>query len=176
MTTYYDVELLRQEQNPICWLASCAMVKGYATNRSVGIADLTDGFDPYNSCIANLAGSWSECTDLMESWGFAVYRTNNATPSRFDGATLDAFMQDNGPIVLLHRRQGFPYGAQWGTGFPPDAAHAVVLTGVDVGAQSATFNNPWGDKDQTVALNSLIAKINADAKLGKTLGVWAVST
>jgi hypothetical protein len=37
----YDVELIQQVQNPICWVAiSCAMVKGWGTQSSVGIGDL----------------------------------------------------------------------------------------------------------------------------------------
>jgi hypothetical protein len=118
MDPYYDVEVLRQEQNPICWVASCAMVKGYAKGASLGIGDLTEGFDPYNSCIANLANSWSECASLSE------------------------FMTQNGPVVLLHLCDGFPYGAQYPAGIAAGGAHAIVLTGIDMDNRQIAFNNP----------------------------------
>ena len=78
-----------------------------------------------------------------------------------------------GPCVLLHLCSGFPYGSQYaGMSFTPNDAHAVVLTGIDTDANSATFNNPWGDKDQPCDLGVLLAKINADQFLGATLGFW----
>jgi hypothetical protein len=177
MTTYYDVELLRQEQNPICWVASCAMVKGFAKSVCLGIGDLTGGFDPSNSCIANLASSYDDCTKTMEGWGFAVKSTGDVASGSVTDADLNNFLSNSGPVVLLHRCQGFPYGSQWGTlTFSADDKHAVVITGVDLDAQKATFNNPWGDKDQSIALSDLLAKINSDADLGKTLGVWSAAT
>jgi hypothetical protein len=68
-------------------------------------------------------------------------------------------LQINGPAVLLHLCNGFPYGPRW-TPLTADA-HAVVLTAVDSGAGTATFNNPWGDKDQAIDLQTLVTKINA---------------
>ena len=176
MDSYFDVELLRQEQNPICWVASCAMVKGFAQGASLGIGDLTEGFDPYNSCIANLAGSWQECTEKMEEWGFAVYSASSFGNGSVDDASLSQFMADNGPIVLLHLCTGFPYGDQYPAGIADGNAHAVVLTGIDIDGRQITFNNPWGDKDQLADLDTMIAKINADAGMGKTMGVFAMST
>ncbi len=57
---YYDVELIVQEQNPICCVGYCAMVKGWGTQSSVGVGEFTDGFDPSNNCISNLAGNWQQ--------------------------------------------------------------------------------------------------------------------
>lgn len=178
---HYDVELLRQEDNPICWVASCAMVKGYGVQACVGIGDLTGGFDPYNSCIANLATSWTDCTDKMGGWGFDVYNVTDVSSGNMTGDDL-ARALDAGPAVLLHMCKGFPYGSQhqaWIDKLDDEhrkafdaAAHAVVITGVDTDNNSATFNNPWGDLDQPCALDVLIAKINADQNVGKTLGFW----
>lgn len=169
----YDVEVIVQEQNPICWVASCAMVKGYGTKASVGVGEFTGGFDPSNSCIANLAGNWSQCTDLMGSWGFDVYSVNDVASGAMTADALLTTLQDKGPAVLLHFCSGFPYGSQWASqGFSATDAHAVVVTGVDVDASTATFNNPWGDKDQSCDLDTLVQKINADQKVGRTLGFW----
>ena len=169
----YDVEVIRQEMNPICWVASCAMVKGYGLGASVGVGDLTEGFDPYNSCIANLAGSWVECTDMMAGWGFQVRSVSDLTWGGLSADMLLDALQANGPAVLLHRCEGFPYGPQYDPSWiPAGSAHAVVITGVDTDAGTATFNNPWGDKDQVCDLQTLVDKINADQDAGPTLGFW----
>jgi Papain-like cysteine protease AvrRpt2 len=165
-----DVELIVQEQNPICWIASCAMVKGYGTKTSVGVGDFTGGFDPSNSCIANLAGSWSQCTDMMPGWGFNVFSVGDVAGGTMTGDALVGLLQSNGPAVLLHLCNGFPYGPKW---TPLTAgAHAVVLTGVDSDAGTGTFNNPWGDKDQSIDLPTLLSKINSDQSMGKSLAFW----
>ncbi|MFO1037509.1 MAG: papain-like cysteine protease family protein [Geminicoccaceae bacterium] len=168
----YDVEVIVQEQNPICWIASCAMVKGYGTGTSTGVGEFTGGFDPSNSCISNLAGNWQQCTDLMQQWGFDVYGVGSLSSGTMTADDLHAALEA-GPCVLLHLCSGFPYGSQYaGMSFTPNDAHAVVLTGIDTDANSATFNNPWGDKDQPCDLGVLLEKINADQYLGATLGFW----
>ncbi len=169
---HYDVELLRQENNPICWVASCAMVKGYGVQACVGIGDLTGGFDPYNSCIANLATSWTDCTDKIAGWGFDVYNVSDLCSGTMTADDL-AKALGTGPAVLLHLCNGFPYGSQWAP--LTSGAHAVVITGIDSDNNKATFNNPWGDQDQACALDVLIAKINADKSVGKTLAFWHVT-
>jgi hypothetical protein len=170
MPIAYDVELIIQEQNPICWIASCAMVKGYGTGSSVGVGEFTGGFDPSTSCIGNLAGNWSQCTDLMNTWGFDVYRVSELASGPMTAELLENALQQKGPAVLLHLCDGFPYGSQWGA--VSGGAHAVVLTAVDTGSGIAKFNNPWGDKDQPCDLATLVSKINSDAAAGKTLGFW----
>ncbi|MGD0864474.1 MAG: papain-like cysteine protease family protein [Rhizomicrobium sp.] len=173
----YDVEVIKQAQNPICWVASCAMVKGYGTKSSVGVGDLMQGFDPSNSCIANLANSWSQCTDAMAGWGFTVSAVGDVASGGITADTLLSTVQTNGPTVLLHSCSGFPYGSQWGsTTFGANDRHAVVITGVDTDAATATFDNPWGDKDQSCDLPTLIQHINSDQTLGKTLGFWPAAS
>jgi hypothetical protein len=150
------------------------MLKGFETKTSTGVSDFTGGFDPSNSSIGNLAASWSQSLDLLNQWGFNVSAVVDAASSgSMGGADLLSLAQSGGPVILLHDCNGFPYGSQYGTmTFQPTDRHAVLLTGVDTDANTATFNNPWGDKDQGVALDVLLAKINADQSLGKTLAVW----
>ena len=136
----YDVEVIQQEQNPICWVASCAMVKGYDTKTSVGVGEFTGGFDPSNSCIANLATNWSQCTDQMKSWGFSVLAVKDLSVNSMTRAELESALEENGPAVLLHKCPGFPYGSQYAS--LTDGAHAVVLTGVDTDSGEVFFNNP----------------------------------
>ena len=164
----FDVEVIVQEQNPICWIASCAMVKSFGMKSSVGIGDFTGGFDPSDSCIANLAGNWAQCTALMSDWGFNVSSVGDLASGTMTRDALLAALQGSGPAILLHMCSGFPYGAQWASqSVGPGDAPAV-----DTDADSATFNNPWGDKDQSCTLDALVQKINADQGVGKTLGFW----
>ena len=67
-------------------------------------------------------------------------------------------LQANGPAVLLHLCNGFPYGPKWAP--LTSGAHAVVITSVDSDAGTATFNNPWGDKDQPIDVTVLLAREN----------------
>lgn len=168
----YDVELITQEQNPICWIASCAMVKGWGTQSSIGVGEFTDGFDPSNSCISNLAGNWKQCTDLMDQWGFEVLTVGDLTGGSLSGSELAALLTEKGPMVLLHLCNTFPYGGQWGDSSQMDGAHAVVITGIDTESLQLFFNNPWGDKDPNADLNVLLKKISGDSSMGKTLGFW----
>ncbi len=168
----YDVEVIRQEQNPICWIASCAMLKGYGTQTSVGVGDFTNGLDPSTSCIGNLAGSFKECTDLMTSWGFDVVPLGDLSVGVLSADELTAALADRGPAVLLHRCASFPYGSQYGDTSGLAGAHAIVLTGADDGGAQVFFNNPWGDKDQGAPMDAILQSIHGDSDLGKTFGFW----
>jgi len=171
---YYDVEVIKQEQNPICWIASCAMVKGWGTQSGVGVGEFTDGFDPSNSCISNLAGDWQQCTDLMSDWGFDVLTIDEISSGSITGDELVAALSERGPAVLLHLCDGFPYGSQY---VPmTSGAHAVVITGADTDNGQFYFNNPWGDKDQSASLDDILQHMKADSvKEGKTLGFWPLN-
>jgi len=174
-TVQCDVELIVQEQNPICWVACCAMVKGYGTKTSIGVGEFTGGFDPSNSCIANLAENWSQCTDLMSSWGFDVQSVNDLSSGTMTGDDLATALTGRGPAILLHLCDGFPYGPNWADSTGMKGAHAVVLTGIDTDAGQVTFNNPWGDKDQSADLAIMLTHINSDKSQGKTFGFWPQS-
>jgi hypothetical protein len=167
---WYDLEVIRQEDNPICWIASCAMVKAWGTQSCVGIGEFTGGFDPSNSCIGNLAGSWTECTDLMDQWGFNILSTSDLSAEPISADVLLTALTDRGPAVLLHLCKSFPYGR--GDSSNMEGAHAVVITGVNTDTNELFFNNPWGDKDQPADLDFMLQKINSDSAMGKTLGFW----
>lgn len=64
--TYFDVPVVEQgAENPICWVASMAMVESYWTQSSVGVGKYTGGFDPANSCIENMA---VDVVDFRTEW------------------------------------------------------------------------------------------------------------
>jgi len=108
----------------------------------------------------------------MTNWGFSVYAVKDISASGMTVNDLLAALA-SGPAVLLHLCSGFPYGPQWASQtFTASDAHAVVLTGIDTDAGKATFNNPWGDKDQACDLSTLVQKITSDQMLGKTLAFW----
>ena len=172
MSIQYDVEVIVQDQNPICWVASCAMLKGWGTQSSVGVGEFTGGLDPSSSCIANLADRWEDCTDQMAAWGFDVLGVGDLSPGSLSADGLLAALSDRGPAVLLHRCQGFPYGSQYGDTSAMEGAHAILLTGIDDSTGQVFFNNPWGDKDQAADIGAVLQCINGDAGLGKSLGFW----
>jgi hypothetical protein len=174
-----DVDVIRQEQKPICWVASCAMVKGYGTKTGVGVGEFTGGFDPSNSCIANLASQWSQRTDMMGTWGFTVSSVSDVASGTMTADSLTSLLQPSGPVVRLHMCKGLLYGSQYADfmqTLTDKDAHAVVLTGVDTDEGTATFDNTWGDKDQSCDLPTPLARINADQSAGKTLGAWPASS
>ena len=170
MQVSYDVDVVRQEMSPICWVASCAMVKGYGTGVDVGI-DAFLGADPTTSSL-NPANQWGQCTTKMEEWGFTVVAVQDVAPSGLmTGESLGGALQRSGPAVLLHHCDGFPYGNEYAP-VPPDSGHAVVITGIDTDQNTAWFNNPWGDKDRPCPLDVLLQIVNRDQVEGKSLGFW----
>jgi hypothetical protein len=155
---YYDVPMIRQESNPICWLACVAMIMSHDQQATVTIGSLNGGADPSNSCISNPARSLTEFYQRLEAYGFTS--TNpRACPAP---AFAENLLTDHGPFILTHLVQNFPYGAQWAhfRGNPNDT-HAVVITGVDTDSGIAWMNNPWGDKDQSLPLNTVLSSMSA---------------
>ena len=168
----YTVDLITQAQNPICWVASCAMVKGWGIQTSVGVGDFT-GFDPSTASIANPDGSWSGTPNLVSSWGFNMQSVASLSQSgSMQASDLLQALTQLGPAVLIHSCNGFPYGSQW----PPltSGAHAVVLTSVDATNNVLTFNNPWGDLNQSAGIDPILLIMNNDAAAHgvATLGFW----
>jgi hypothetical protein len=170
---YYDVELIVQEANPICWVASCAMVESFGTKQSVGVGKYTGGFDPSNSCIPNPADDWDGCVTAMNGWGFSTFSVAQLASDGSALTTDDLFtiLSQRQPMVLLHKCDNFPYGSQWSTTGLAGNAHAVVITGIDADSGEVWFNNPWGDKDQSADADTIIQLMNADASR-VTMGFW----
>ena len=107
----YDVEVIVQEQNPICWVASCAMVKGFATKTSTGVGDFTGGFDPSNSCIANLAGNWSSMHGHDERMGVQRFfggRCRRRIDDRRCFGWITAGKRAGSPLALMQRVSVWP--------------------------------------------------------------------
>lgn len=158
---HYDVPMRRQEQNPICWIACVAMIASYKSISSVGIGSFTGGFDPSNSCIPDPVKGWLDFYLRLSSFGF-VSINPNVCPAP---AYVEGLLADHGPFMLTHLVSTLPYGPAGSQSAnsqaavlaaSPNASHAVVITGVDTDAGTAKMNNPWGDKDQSVPLSSVL--------------------
>lgn len=165
----YDVPMRRQEQNPICWIACMAMIASFKSQSSQGIGNFTGGFDPSNSSILNPARNWDDMYLRMNSFGFTSVNLN-ASPAP---AYVESLLNDHGPFILSHLVSQISYGSQYATfqagvvATDPNAAHAVVITGINTDNGIATMNNPWGDKDQTLTLNSILMSMQVLFTQGK---------
>lgn len=137
----YDVPVVEQgAENPICWVASMAMVESYWTQSSVGVGKYTGGFDPATSCIDNMAADVVDFQNRMASFGFYPVFPDEALSLNSLYEASDRL----GPLIYFHYVNGFPYLSGPGTG---GGAHAIVITGTDTDQGGFWFNNPWGDKD-----------------------------
>ncbi|MEO9000156.1 MAG: papain-like cysteine protease family protein [Rhodanobacter sp.] len=138
MDVYYDVPLVIQARNPICWVASMAMIESWWTKSSVGVGKYTGGFDPSSSCIPNPASDVWDFQNRMA--GFSFYPVYPDGPMTLNG--LGSLLGQFGPLLLFHNLEHAP----WGAG--AKGAHAVVITGVTGGSGGWIWiNNPWGSKD-----------------------------
>lgn len=152
----YDVPLVTQAQNPICWVACMAMVASYHTRTSVGVGRYANGHDPSDSCIQNLyTGDFKVYRQALARFGFVSMFSHPCAESILD------LLQNRGPLILSHFCAGFPYGPGRGAISDPHAAHAIVITGIDTDNRVGLcwMNNPWGDKDQPVPISAIVLAI-----------------
>jgi hypothetical protein len=143
----YEVPLIRQGDNPICWVACMAMVASERQQCSVGIGSFTGGFDPDNSCMMNPAVSMNDAITRMYWCGFDSIQIT-AT-----GAGIESALNSYGPLILSHNCLGFPYGSGWV--LPTSGRHAIVITAIDTDMGWCWMNNPWGNKDRAVSISAM---------------------
>ena len=149
----YDVPVVTQAQNPICWVACMAMVESYHSRSSIGVGRFANGFDPSNSSIPNLyEGDLNDYCSALARYGFV------SVGIQPDEESLVAVLQHCGPVILSHYCQNFPYGPGRDAITDPNAAHAVVITGIDTSISGGLcwMNNPWGDKDQPITVRDVL--------------------
>ncbi len=140
----YQVPMVEQGPNPICWVACAAMILSWKKQASVSIGDLI-GSDPSNSCVLNPGGgTFPALRTYLEGWGF-VCEAAALTPT---GDYVEQRLQAHGPLLFVHQTEGFPYDAR----FPPytcspligPGQHAIVITGMNTDDNTCAFKNPWG--------------------------------
>ena len=145
----YDVPLVIQAANPICWVACLAMVESYWTNSSVGVGKYTGGFDPSDSSIPNPVDG--PVAFKMQSYGFyPVYPDQPVTLGN-----IISMLNQFGPLIFFHQvTNGLPWMNSAGT----SGGHAVVITGADdsINGGMLWVNNPWGSKDAPITASAMI--------------------
>ena len=140
---FYEVPMVKQGPNPICWVTCMAMVASEREQMSIGVGTFTGGFDPNNSSIPNPAHSYSDFVARMDRCGFTSINMGR------NPADLAVALRDYGPLILSHYCAGFPYGPKRTPITDPKEMHAVVITGINLtdGYNGNCFmNNPWGDE------------------------------
>jgi Papain-like cysteine protease AvrRpt2 len=170
----YDIPLVTQAANPICWVACMAMVASERQQTSVGVGNFAGGFDPSNaSMTTDITGvDWNLTNRLLANAGFAQASINPKADE------LESALRLQGPIIFNHFCAGFPYGPGWAPITAPNAAHAIVITGYDssVNGGQCWMNNPWGNKDRMLPLSAVITAINkwltATTLVGWQISYW----
>lgn len=147
---HFAVPMVAQRQNPICWIASSAMILSYKNRSSQGLEPLTGGFDPSSSSIPNPTTSWADQYLRLTALGFV---SEDPFPDRSpDAAYIENLLRAHGPWMLTHLATDILPGI-----FSPTSTHAVVITGIDIGTGRVWFNNPWGVRDQITTVNAILA-------------------
>jgi hypothetical protein len=163
----YDVPLVVQTLNPICWVCSMAMVASERRKVSVSVSSYIHGFDPSFGSIPNPNDfpkyRYKDYVNRLNRCGFTSINIDSAQE-------LEETLRERGPLILTHLYAGFPYNlGKLLPKAPPGAAHAVVITGIDVdsGGGQTRMNNPWGYKNVPLSVDSAL---EAGRKLRSTDG------
>ena len=159
----YDVPMVIQAQNPICWVACLAIVTSYKRRISVGIGQFMQGLDPSTSSIPNPTQGWDDHYARLSSFGF-ISVALNPNPDEIENT-----LRTCGPFVLTHQCNGFPYGP--GRPVLTSGGHAVVITGIDssINGGQCWMNNPWGDKDMPILTSAVMTVISSMQSVGSNI-------
>lgn len=146
---HLSVPMRPQGQNPICWIACVAMISSYKGRSSVGIGAFTGGSEPSNSSIPNPVTSWPDQYRRLAEFGFvSVNPFSDISP---DAAYITNVLRKHGPWMLTHLASDLLPG-----NFSPTSTHAVVITGIDPGANQVWYNNPWGRVDDVTTVDKIL--------------------
>ncbi|MFB9294361.1 papain-like cysteine protease family protein [Persicitalea jodogahamensis] len=153
----YNVPLLNQSVNPICYVVAAAMIQKYWQQTAGNDFDtplLTGGFNPLTACIPGASSNRTVFNGLRNAGFISIDRPSSITKAR-----IKTLLTNYGPLILNHRVANFNYGPTRGGKQASNAAglHAVALTGIE--GNNAFFNNPWGDKDVMVPASDLLTSI-----------------
>ncbi len=144
----YSVPMVRQFQNPICWVACAAMIISYSEFRTATVRELL-GYDPSNSSIPNPATTWQIMYSMLNSWSIDSVGPQMCPATQYIVDTL----RNKGPFILTHyTRTLAPSHSSPGT-------HAVVITGIDTTKNECYYNNPWGTMNNKVAINTVLSSM-----------------
>lgn len=165
-SVWYDVPLVRQEANPICWVTCMAMIAAEREGHSPIIEKYNNGFNPDNSSSGNPATSFSDFVTRLARCGFSSGSLDTSADA------IASFLNDNGPFILTHNCAGFPYGS--GRSAMTSGVHAVVITGIDT-STICWMNNPWGDKDRELPISAVLQAIFQYTNIGPNIACYQSS-
>jgi papain like cysteine protease AvrRpt2 len=138
---YFDVPMIKQGQEPICWVACVAMITSFKTKTLHGISEFTGGSDPGSACIPNPAKDWKDLYQKLANFGFSVDGADMSIGPDY----IEDMLRRHGPFMIFVDVVDFPfYGpicVNVGSGF-----HAVVVNGIDTKAGKVMIVNPWGTR------------------------------
>lgn len=145
----HNVPMVRQGPNPICWIACAAMVMSFKQQRSVTVGEINNGFDTSNSSMTNPATTWPIFYSLLDELGF------RSTGPQMSPAVdyLLGIIRSHGPFILTH------YTSTLAPAVSGVGTHAVVVTGIDMSADKVFFNNPWGTRNDSVAISTILGSM-----------------
>ncbi|WP_266158722.1 papain-like cysteine protease family protein [Dyella silvatica] len=146
---FYDVPMVAQGPNPICWVACMAMTESFLRSASIGIGKYTGGFDPSDSCIDNPVHGAVQ--GPMQAYSFYPVDSDQAVNI---GSVIDLLNQ-YGPLIYFHH---ITDGQPWTNAPGTNGSHAVVIEGADdsVNGGMLWVNNPWGSKDIPITASALL--------------------
>lgn len=147
-TISHTVPMVRQFQNPICWVACSAMILSWRRAQSVTVESLI-GYDPGCSSIPNPATSWPVMYRMLNEWGI----TSTGPQMSPAVSYIESMLSENGPFILTH------YTKTLAPGHTSPGTHAVVVTGINTNTGKCTYSNPWGTANNQVAISTIQASM-----------------
>jgi hypothetical protein len=138
----FNVPMIPQGNNDICWAACLAMITSFKTNATVGVSTFTGGFELGSSCIGDGPTQTEEqFASLLDGFGFTSTGMNMSIDSSFILDTL----QSHGPFMITVIAGDFPFSGPVCINDPndPDALHCLIVNGIDTDSQKVMFVNPW---------------------------------
>ncbi len=160
----FNVPMIEQGDNPICWIACVAMITSYKRNASVGIGNFTGGFDPSSSCIPDPNDNWEDLYRNLDRFGFTATGANQSINPDF----ILNMLRSHGPFMIFVTVADFPFSGPLClnmNGSPGDT-HALVVSGIDTDSQKVGIVNPWGTNVPPVDTDVIISNLQGLSDLG----------
>lgn len=137
---YFDVPMIAQGNNPICWIACMAMITSSKTKTTHPISEFTGGFDPSSACIADPNKGWDDLYANLAKFGFAADGSSMSIGSDYIENTL----RRHGPFMIFVNAVDFPFYGPLCSNV--GGTHALVVSGIDTAPGKVMIVNPWGTR------------------------------
>lgn len=156
----FQVPMIEQGDNPICWIACAAMITSFKTRTTHSISEFTGGFDPSSSCIPNPSSGWSDLYANLANFGFIPDGANTSIGAGYIEDTL----RRHGPFMIFVYAVDFPFAGPLCTNV--GGTHALVVTGVDTIPGKVTIVNPWGTNTPPADADVILGLMQAISDVG----------